>query len=285
MTRQAMKNSRVRTLFISDVHLGCRYARVEPLLDLLQRHEPEFVYIVGDFIDGWRLRKRWHWEPIYNAILSRLFDLSEAGATIRYAPGNHDDFLRELPFDFGFVEIADQFIHNCPRGRRFLVTHGDKFDQIETKAKWLSVLGSFAYDSLCWLNQRINDWRRRFKLRGLPLAAMVKKRVKAAVTFVSDFEANLVNHARQLDCQGVVCGHIHTPAMTQQGDVTYCNTGDWIENATALLEYDDGRLEIVDMQHVETATALPDSSEYGLKQGELLRNMLIGSAPAATVGV
>lgn len=285
MNRQAMKTSRVRTLFISDVHLGCRYARVEPLLDLLNRHDPDYVYIVGDFIDGWRLRKRWHWEPIYNAILSRLFEMSEAGSKIRYAPGNHDDFLRDFHFNFGFVEISDEFIHACPRGRRFLVTHGDKFDQVETKGKWLSVLGSFAYDSLCWLNQRVNDWRRYFKLRGLPLAAMVKKRVKAAVTFVSDFETNLVNHARDLNCQGVVCGHIHTPAIDQRGDVMYCNTGDWIENATALVEYEDGRLEIVDMQHAETAVSIEDSSEFVLEQGEILRNMLIGSEQAAPVSV
>ncbi|MCC9605941.1 UDP-2,3-diacylglucosamine diphosphatase [Blastopirellula sp. JC732] len=285
MIRQAMKKNRVRTLFISDVHLGCRYARVEPLLDLLNRHDPEYVYIVGDFIDGWRLRKRWHWEPIYNAILSRLFEMSEAGSKIRYAPGNHDDFLRDIRFNFGFIEIADEFIHNCPDGRRFLVTHGDKFDQVETKAKWLSVLGSFAYDSLCWFNQLVNTWRRHFKMRGLPLAAMVKKRVKAAVTFVSDFETNLVNHARDLNCQGVVCGHIHTPAMDQRGDVIYCNTGDWIENATALLEYEDGRLEIVDMQHEETAVSIEDSSEFVLKQGEILRNMLIGSSGPATASI
>ncbi|MFI4874167.1 MAG: UDP-2,3-diacylglucosamine diphosphatase [Blastopirellula sp. JB062] len=285
MIRETMKNSRVRTLFISDVHLGCRYARVEPLLDLLNRHDPEYVYIVGDFIDGWRLRKRWHWEPIYNAILSRLFDMSEAGSRICYAPGNHDDFLRDFRFNFGFVEIADEFIHRCPRGRRFLVTHGDKFDQVESKAKWLSVCGSFAYDSLCWLNQRINHWLRYFKMRSLPLAAMVKKRVKAAVTFVSDFETNLVNHARDLQCNGVVCGHIHTPALDQRDDITYCNTGDWIENATALVEYEDGRLEIVDMQHEESEVAIEDSSEFVLEQGKILRNMLLGSGQPAPAGV
>jgi len=244
---QSQNRDRVRTLFFSDLHLGCPYARVEPFLDFLNQHDPQYIYIVGDFIDGWRLRKRWYWKPVYNAILSRLFDLSQSGTKIFYTPGNHDDFLRSFRFNFDFVDIADQFIHHCPSGRRILVTHGDKFDQIEKKAKWISVLGSFLYDSICWGDEKINRWRRYYQLERWSLAASIKKRVKSAVQFVSDFEDNLMLHAKSLDCQGVICGHIHTPVVVQKHGVTYYNTGDWIENSTALLEYEDGRFEIVEV--------------------------------------
>lgn len=246
MGAMSRKRARVRTLFFSDLHLGCPYARVEPFLELLNQHEPQYIYIVGDFIDGWRLSKRWHWEPVYNAVLSRLFEMSQADTKIFYTPGNHDDFLRSFRFKFDFVEIADQFIHHCPGGRRILVTHGDKFDQVEKKARWISVLGSFLYDSICWGDEKVNRWRRQYGLSRLPIAATIKRKVKSAVQFVSDFEDTLMLHAKKHKCEAVVCGHIHTPTVVEKHGVTYYNTGDWIENSTALLEYEDGRYEIIE---------------------------------------
>lgn len=274
MGAMSRNRDRVRTLFFSDLHLGCPYARVEPFLDLLNQHEPQYIYIVGDFIDGWRLRKRWHWEPVYNAILSRLFEMSQTGTKIFYTPGNHDDFLRSFRFKFDFVEIADQFIHHCPNGRRILVTHGDKFDQIEKKAKWISVMGSFLYDSICWADQRVNRWRRHHNLSRWPLAASIKKNVKSAVQFVSDFEDSLMLHAKSLDCQGVICGHIHTPIVVEKHGITYYNTGDWIENSTALLEFADGRYEIIDVPHEtnrDAAQVIPlDPAEVERRRQELM---------------
>ena len=274
MGAMSRNRDRVRTLFFSDLHLGCPYARVEPFLDLLNQHEPQYIYIVGDFIDGWRLRKRWHWEPVYNAILSRLFEMSQTGTKIFYTPGNHDDFLRSFRFKFDFVEIADQFIHHCPNGRRILVTHGDKFDQIEKKAKWMSVMGSFLYDSICWADQRVNRWRRQHNLSRWPLAASIKKNVKSAVQFVSVFEDTLMLHAKSLSCQGVICGHIHTPVVVEKHGITYYNTGDWIENSTALLEYTDGRYEIIDVPHEtnpDAAQVIPlDPAEVERRRQELM---------------
>lgn len=278
MGAMSRHRARVRTLFFSDLHLGCPYARVEPFLKLLNQHEPQYIYIVGDFIDGWRLRKHWHWEPVYNAILSRLFEMSQAGTQIFYTPGNHDDFLRSFRFKFDFVEIADQFIHHCPNGRRILVTHGDKFDQVEKKAKWISVLGSFLYDSICWADERINRWRRHYQLSRWPIAATIKRSVKSAVKFVSDFEDTLMLHAQSLKCQGVICGHIHTPIVVEKHGVTYYNTGDWIENSTALLEFEDGRYEIVETPHDVSRHAdqvIPlDPAEVERRRQELLAEAL-----------
>ena len=213
-----------------------------------------------------------------NAILSRLFEMSQAGTQIFYTPGNHDDFLRSFRFKFDFVEIADQFIHHCPNGRRILVTHGDKFDQVEKKAKWISVLGSFLYDSICWADERINRWRRHYQLNRWPIAATIKRSVKSAVKFVSDFEDTLMLHAQSLKCQGVICGHIHTPIVVEKHGVTYYNTGDWIENSTALLEFEDGRYEIVETPHDVSRHAdqvIPlDPAEVERRRQELLAEAL-----------
>jgi len=238
-------STKVRTIFVSDVHLGCKYSRAERFADFLDTHQPQSLFIVGDFLDGWRLRKTWHWQPVYNRILDRLFDLVRRGTAVYYTPGNHDEFLRDLLDRFGPFHIRDEFIHTAADGRRLLVTHGDKFDKIVVQARWLSIVGSFAYDSLCWLNRRMNQVRHRFRMGDSTLSARIKHRVKRACQFVSDFEQTLTEHALQQGCQGVVCGHIHTPALRSRGEFVYANTGDWVENCTALMEYEDGRLELV----------------------------------------
>ena len=154
-----------RTLFVSDVHLGCRYAQAEKFLAFLEQVQPEHIYIVGDFIDGWRLCRRWHWQPVYVRILQRLVQLASQGTQVYYAPGNHDEFLRDYLHDFGLVTVADQFIHRTADGRRFVVLHGDQFDDVERGAKWLSVVGAFAYDRLVSANGMINQVRRCFNMK------------------------------------------------------------------------------------------------------------------------
>jgi UDP-2,3-diacylglucosamine pyrophosphatase LpxH len=215
------------------------------LLSFLQQHDPEYVYLVGDFIDGWRLKKSWHWRPEYNQIFHRLIDLSRGGARVCYAPGNHDSFLRHFLHDFGLIEVADQFIHRAADDRRYLVLHGDQFDDVELRAPWLSVAGSFAYDLLMWTNQQLNRLRRWFGWGSYALSARVKSRVKQAVRFISHFEDRLTEHARAEQCDGIICGHIHTPTIIQHDGVTYCNTGDWVENCSALVEHLDGRMQIL----------------------------------------
>jgi len=238
--------SRYRTLFVSDVHLGCRYAQAERFLEFLEGVHADQIYIVGDFIDGWRLSRRWHWQRAYIQILKRLVQLTAQGTQVFYAPGNHDEFLREFCHDFGMMTVANQFIHTTADGRQFVVLHGDQFDDVERGAKWLSVVGAFAYDQLVSVNGAVNTLRRWFQLEDCRFSSKVKVWAKQAVQFISDFEERLVCHAKELECDGVICGHIHVPRIDQLGGVTYCNTGDWVEHCTALVEHESGELELID---------------------------------------
>lgn len=240
-----METTYIRSIFVSDVHLGCRYAQAEAFLSFLMQHTPEYVYLVGDVIDGWELKRRWHWRSEYNQIFHRLLELAREGTQICYAPGNHDAFLRHFLQDFGLVDVADQFIHRAADDRRYLVLHGDQFDNVELRAPWLSVVGSVAYDVLLWAEWQINRLRRWCGWQRRSYSAPVKARVKGAMRFVSRFEDRLARHAHTEHCDGVICGHIHTPVITRHQGITYCNTGDWIENCSALVEHADGRMQIL----------------------------------------
>src|SRR5262245_54676482 len=149
--REDLAKPRLRSVFVSDLHLGCRYSQAEPLLAFLNSIQPQYLYLVGDIIDGWRLARRWHWRPEFSRTVARLLELGRSGTQVRFTPGNHDAFLREFADDFGFLEIADSFVHEAADGRQFLVLHGDRFDDVELRAQWLSHLGAFAYDALLWL--------------------------------------------------------------------------------------------------------------------------------------
>lgn len=234
----------VRTLFVSDVHLGCRHSQAEPFLEMLEQFEPRELYIVGDFIDGWKLKRRWRWLPVYDRILQRLMDLRRRGAQIYYTPGNHDEFLRGFLANFGVVEIKDRFVHRTADGRRFLVMHGDQFDTIEQNAQWLSWTASFAYDVLLSTNWLVNRLRGK-KADPYAFCGMVKRRVKRLVRHVSEFEDQLVESARDADCDGIICGHIHAPRIVDVDGLAYCNTGDWVENCSALVEYEDGGFHLL----------------------------------------
>jgi UDP-2,3-diacylglucosamine pyrophosphatase LpxH len=239
------RNRRVRSLFVSDVHLGCRHAHVQEFLRFVRRQNPESLYIVGDFVDWWKLRKSHAWQQAFNDILARLYELSEQGTRIFYTPGNHDAFLRQYSWNFSFVKVADEFVVKLSDGRKFLVTHGDRFDRVECAAAWVSMLASVAYDGLLSLNRLVSWYRRTPRSGACAFSSAVKRTVKQAVRYISDFERRLAEHARRRDCSGVICGHIHTPAFAEIHGVQYCNTGDWVENCTAFVEYDDGVLELI----------------------------------------
>lgn len=243
----------VRTVFISDVHLGSRYAAAKDLLDflkLLKDHRPDKIYIVGDFIDGWKLKRNWFWNNDSNQILRRLLGFSKKGTEIFYVAGNHDDFLREFIqghhlLEFGNIMIGNEFVHQTADGRKLLVTHGDMFDLVTTYAKWLCVLGDIGYEILLHLN-RFVKWTRR--LLGLPhwsLSQAIKRNVKKAVSYVADFEHCLATYAREKDCVGCICGHIHHADLKElSGGFVYANTGDWVESCTAIYEDQDGQLHL-----------------------------------------
>ncbi len=235
----------IRTIFVSDVHLGCMHSRADEFLEFLKSHEPQSLYLVGDLIDGWKLRKKWRWPQSYNAIFDRVEELSDNGTEIFYTPGNHDKFLRDFGKSFGFVTLSDEFVHITADGRRFLIIHGDQFDKFETGAQWLSVLGSFAYDVLLTANTLFNRLLKRNDQTKFALSSAVKSRVKQLMRFISDYEQKLASHARQKLCEGIICGHIHAPNILDIDGINYCNTGDWVEHCSALIEYSDGEMEIV----------------------------------------
>ena len=234
----------VHAAFVSDIHLGSKYSQADRFLKFLEQHEMDELYIVGDFLDGWRLRCKWRWPEVYDRIIQRLLEMHDEGTKLFYTPGNHDDFLRKYLRNFGFVSIQDEFVHEAIDGRRFLVMHGDRFDEIEQKCQWLSIVGAKLYDFLLWTNYRVNSVRKLLGMNEWHYCGAVKMKFKGAVRFISDFEATIARHARSQGCDAVICGHIHAPVMQELEDITYCNSGDWVEHCTALLEHTDGTWEL-----------------------------------------
>jgi UDP-2,3-diacylglucosamine pyrophosphatase LpxH len=237
---------RVRTLFLSDLHLGTRGCQAALLLDFLKRYDADQIYLVGDIIDGWRLKSGWYWPQAHNDIIQKLLRKARKGTRIVYVPGNHDEFLRDyVGHQFGGVEIVDRTIHETATGERLLVIHGDQFDMVVRHARWLALLGDGAYTAALAVNTVVNVVRRRLGLTYWSLSAWAKLKVKNAVNFISDFETFLAAEARKQGADGVVCGHIHHAADRDIGGVRYVNTGDWVESCTAVVEHYDGRLELV----------------------------------------
>jgi len=237
----------VRTVWISDIHLGTRGCNAEMLLDFLSSIECETLYLVGDIVDGWRLSRGWYWPDAHNEVIRRVLKMAHRGTRVVLIAGNHDEMLRPYAgMSFGGVELALETIHVTADGRRLLVTHGDGFDGIVLYARWLAFLGDQAYAFLLRANRWFNAVRRLFKLPYWSLSAYLKKRVKNAVQFVCDFEEAVAHAARDMGVDGVVCGHIHCAEIRQIGEVTYYNDGDWVESCTALVEDAQGVISIVD---------------------------------------
>ncbi|HWW63396.1 MAG TPA: UDP-2,3-diacylglucosamine diphosphatase [Sphingomonadaceae bacterium] len=237
---------RFRTIWISDVHLGTRGCNAEMLIDFLDHTDSETMYLVGDIIDGWRLRKRWYWPARHNDIVWRIMKRAKRGTRVIYIPGNHDEMFRQFTgMVFGDIEIRRRAVHETADGRRLLVLHGDEFDTIMLAHRWLARLGDAAYEMLMKLNVVVNMARRRLGLPYWSLSKHAKHKVKNAVEFISRFEEVVAHEARLRQVDGVVCGHIHTAEMRLIDGVDYYNDGDWVEGCTALVEHRDGRMEVL----------------------------------------
>jgi len=245
----AMGNSstfRYRTIWISDIHLGTRGAKAEYLLDFLKRCDSETLYLVGDILDGWRLRKGWYWPQSHNDVVQKLLRKARKGTNVVLIPGNHDEFLRGYTgVEFGHIPIRRHAIHEGADGHKYLVIHGDEFDGIVSCARWLALLGDTAYTLALVANRWFNAARRRLGLQYWSLSAYLKHRVKNAVAFIANFEGAMADVARKRGLAGVICGHIHHAEIRMIGDILYCNDGDWVESCTALVEHFDGRFEVV----------------------------------------
>ncbi len=240
-----MKKRAYRTVFISDIHLGTRWCKAELLVSFLGTIQCDKLFLVGDIIDGWKLRKRPVWPQSHNRVLGRIMKMSRQ-TEVLYVTGNHDEFMDEFAgYSFGGIAVCRKAGHKTADGRSFLVIHGDEYDVVVTCRRWLAFLGDNAYGAALYLNV-LTGWVRSWL--GLPywsLSEYLKNKVKDAVKFISDFESTLLEIARESGCHGVICGHIHRPSIKCLDDVLYCNTGDWVESCSALVEHSDGTLAIV----------------------------------------
>ncbi|MEM8798001.1 MAG: UDP-2,3-diacylglucosamine diphosphatase, partial [Pseudomonadota bacterium] len=242
-----------------DIHLGTKGCQADLVLDFLRFHSAERIYLVGDIVDGWRLKKAWYWPQKHNDVVQKLLRLGRKGTQIIYLPGNHDEFLRSyLGAHFGGVEVVDRTVHETADGRRFLVIHGDQFDVVVRHVKWLAFLGDHAYTFAIKVNTYLNRIRRMMGLSYWSLSAWAKMKVKSAVNFVGEFENALCAEAKRSKVDGVICGHIHHATMHDQFGIEYVNTGDWVESCTAVAENHDGSFEMIRWTEVKKPDHLVD---------------------------
>jgi UDP-2,3-diacylglucosamine pyrophosphatase LpxH len=237
---------RFRAIFISDTHLGTTGCQARALLDFLRRTESDFLYLVGDIVDGWQLKRRWYWHQSHNDVVQKVLRKARKGTEVIYIPGNHDEGARHyLDLAFGGVSIRREAVHTTADGRRLLVTHGDLFDAVVQCARWLALVGDALYTFILRLNRHFNSLRARLGLPYWSLSQFLKHRVKNAVNYIGAFEQALAREARQRGLDGVVCGHIHKAEIRDIDGILYCNDGDWVESLTALVEDASGELRIV----------------------------------------
>ncbi len=235
-----------RTVWISDVHLGLRGSRADVLLDFLHATECERLYLVGDIIDVWNMRRGIYWPQEHNNVLRALLGKAKRGTRVIYVPGNHDEVFRDhAGLRLGNVSIEAQAIHETADGRRLLVMHGDQFDRIVQYSRFLAFLGDRAYALLLWSNRWLNTVRRQLGMRHWSLSAYLKNKVKNAVNYISNFEHAVVRESTHHRVDGLICGHIHHAGIRHIEGTLYCNCGDWVESCTALVEHHGGRLEIL----------------------------------------
>ena len=251
-----------RAVWISDIHLGTPGCQAGHLLDFLRSFDSDYLYLVGDIIDGWQLKRSWYWQQSHNDVIQKVLRKARKGTHVIFIPGNHDEAVRQfIGMKFGDIQIMEEAIHETADGRRLWITHGDLFDGVIQCARWLAHLGDQAYEFTLKLNRWFNYLRARLGLPYWSLSRFLKHKVKRAVSFIRDFEQAVAHEARRRGLDGVVCGHIHHAEMREIEGVLYCNDGDWVESLTALVEHEDGRLEIIDWsQHIRqrrahTATA------------------------------
>lgn len=253
-----------RTVWISDLHLGTKGCNAAMLVDFLRSIECETLYLVGDIVDGWRLRKGWYWPDAHNEVVRRVLKMAHRGTRVVFVAGNHDEMLRDYAgMTFGGVELVLEAVHETADGRRLLVTHGDSFDAVVLYARWLAFLGDQAYAALLRANIAFNAVRRRLKLPYWSLSSYLKKKVKNAVQYVCSYEEAVAHEAVARGFDGIVCGHIHCAEIRRIGEITYYNDGDWVESCTALIEEPCGAMRLVDWtveSRLEAANAVQPAS-------------------------
>lgn len=237
----------VRSIFLSDIHLGTRACQADRLLGFMRRYAAENVFLIGDIVDFWSMRRSIVWTKAQNTFVQKILRRARHGERVTFIPGNHDEALRDyLGIAFGDIRVVGEHVHTLADGRRFLLLHGDEFDQITRHHRWIAILGDVMYDVLVRLNGILSLIRRRFGMRCYwSLAGYAKRRVKKALQFIFDFEDAALRAASQRGLDGIICGHIHSAVIREADGLTYVNCGDWVDSCTAIVEHFDGRLELI----------------------------------------
>jgi UDP-2,3-diacylglucosamine pyrophosphatase LpxH len=238
-----------RTAWISDVHLGTRGCNAAAVLHFLREYDCETLYIVGDLIDGWKLRRGIYWPQPHSDVIQKILRKGRKGTRIIYIPGNHDEFLADFLGAYGSITMQQNAIHETADRRKILVIHGHELDTVVQNIKWLAYIGDVGYELLLKINRPLNHFRHWFGLGYWSLSAYAKKSIKNAVSFIGEFEQAIVRYAHDFDVSGVICGHIHSPAIRKIGSIDYYNSGDWVESCSALLEDFEGKITLVTNLH------------------------------------
>ena len=263
---------RARSLFLSDIHLGTRACRAGELLSLLREYDCENIFLVGDIIDFWAMSRGIYWPELHNTVVQKILKKARHDVRVYLIPGNHDEALREyIGSAFGDINLVRDHVHTAADGKRYLLLHGDEFDQVTTCHRWVSILGDISYTWLVHVNRLLSLMRRKLGIPGhWSLADYAKRNVLQAVSFISNFEEAVVHSVKQRGLDGVICGHIHTPAIKRVDGVIYINCGDWVDSCTAIVEHYDGRMELVRWKHparsaeARTESAAGSSSNFAI---------------------
>lgn len=243
---EIVSENKYNAIFLSDLHLGSKGSQAHLLMDFLKFNDAKKIYLVGDIIDGWQLKKGWYWPQAHNDVVQKILRKARKGTQVIYVPGNHDEFAREyVGLNFGGIDVVQETIHETADGRQFLVMHGDQFDIVVCNARWLAMLGDWAYQLAIAANTWFNIVRRKFGVGYWSLSAWAKMKVKNAVNFIGDYENTLAAEAVRRGVNGVICGHIHHAIIREIEGVTYVNTGDFVESCSAVVEHMNGHLEII----------------------------------------
>lgn len=270
----------VRSIFISDIHLGTRACQADQLVAFLRAYHAEHLYLVGDIVDFWAMNRSIHWSEAQNTVVQKVLRRARGGEHVMLIPGNHDEALRDyLGTEFGNIRIAGEWVHETADGRRFLLVHGDAYDQVMRHHRWVALLGDIAYNVLVRLNVTLSWLRRQLGRPGYwSLAGYAKRRVKRALEFIYGYEASVMHAVHERGLDGVICGHIHCAAIKEVGGLTYVNCGDWVDSCTAIVEHLDGRLELVDW-----AAGLQTERSAGMGAPEVAAPLAPPSVAAAPI--
>ena len=246
---------KVRSLFLSDIHLGSRACRADDLLEFLKHYEADHIFLLGDIVDFWAMSRSLYWPPTHNTVVQKILKKARHRVRVFMIPGNHDEALRDyVGSSFGDIVLLRDHVHTAADGRRYALLHGDEYDQVTHYHRWVSVLGDVSYTLLVHINRLLSLVRRKLGVSGhWSLADYAKRNVLRAVSFISDFETSVVRNVKKCGYDGVICGHIHTPVIKRIEGLTYINCGDWVDSCTAIVEHFDGRMQLVRWMRPETA--------------------------------